>query len=121
MLFDFCSDEEDNSWKVTWYVTSRGDVGDFYLIVREVAGNKPLLEKDLVYKERSFKIKDLPESMNIKYELCVLARDSIGNVKHFRSSQCQILNKRPILSSDSSALTCYFTLTLVTITLIAVM
>ncbi|CAG5092043.1 Similar to atk: Protein artichoke (Drosophila melanogaster) [Cotesia congregata] len=84
------------------------------------SGNKPLLEKDLVYKERSFKIKNLPESMNIKYELCVLARDSIGNVKHFRSSQCQILNKRPILSSDSSALTCYFTLTLVTITLIAV-
>ncbi|KAG8035697.1 hypothetical protein G9C98_001125 [Cotesia typhae] len=114
-------DEEDNSWKVTWYVTSRGDVGDFYLVVREVAANKPLLEKDLVYKERSFKIKDLPESMNIKYELCVLARDSIGNVKHFRSSQCQILNNRPILSSDSSALTCYFTLTLVTITLIAVM
>ncbi|XP_057320935.1 protein artichoke [Microplitis mediator] len=114
-------DEEENSWKVTWYVTSRGDVGDFYIVVREVGGNKPLLEKDLVYKERSFKMKDLPESMNIKYELCVLARDSIGNVKHFRSSQCQLLNKRPIISSNSSALTCYLTLTLVTITLIAVM
>ncbi|XP_014472147.1 PREDICTED: toll-like receptor 3 [Dinoponera quadriceps] len=82
---------EDKSWRATWYVTSREDIGDFYVVVREFGSSKSTLEKDVVYSERSFKIHDLKES-SVKYELCVLARDSEGNVKHFRNSQCQILN-----------------------------
>ncbi|KAK0094348.1 hypothetical protein PV326_011160 [Microctonus aethiopoides] len=114
-------DDEDDSWKATWYVTSRGDIADFYIVVREVGGSRAVIEKDLVYRERSFKIRNLPESTS-KYELCVLARDSIGNVKHFRNSQCQVLNKQPIIYSKSSAFSVYNTSTLlITILLIAVM
>ncbi|EZA50723.1 Chaoptin [Ooceraea biroi] len=84
-------DNEDKSWKATWFVTSREDIGDFYIVVRE-SGGKSTMEKDVVYSERSFRIHDLKES-STKYELCVLARDSEGNVKHYRNSQCQILNQ----------------------------
>lgn len=71
-------------------MTSREDIGDFYVVVRESGSSKSAIEKDLVYSERSFKIQDLQDSSS-KYELCILARDSEGNVKHYRSSQCQIL------------------------------
>lgn len=74
-------------------MTSRDDIGDFYVVVREFGSDKSTMEKDVVYSERSFRIHDLKES-STKYELCVLARDSEGNVKHFRNSQCQVLNHR---------------------------
>ncbi|XP_043466037.1 toll-like receptor 3 [Leptopilina heterotoma] len=93
--------DEDDSWKATWYVTSREDIGDFYIVLREI-GKKPLIEQDVVYSERSYKVHTLPKSMS-KYELCILARDSIGNVKHFRDSQCQLLNQK-FTSSGSSYL-----------------
>ncbi|XP_060827399.1 insulin-like growth factor-binding protein complex acid labile subunit [Bombus pascuorum] len=92
--------EEDKSWKATWYVTSREDIGDFYVVVRESGSSKSAIEKDLVYSERSFKIPELQDS-GTKYELCVLARDSEGNVKHFRSSQCRILAQHGLDSSTS--------------------
>ncbi|KAJ8679374.1 hypothetical protein QAD02_015161 [Eretmocerus hayati] len=95
-------DSDDGTWKITWYVTTRGDTGDFYLVVREPGGEKNILEKDIVYKERSYKIRDLPNP-DIKYEVCVLARDSIGNVRHFRSSQCKILDKQAFSSSVALA------------------
>ncbi|XP_017884489.2 toll-like receptor 3 [Ceratina calcarata] len=91
--------EEDKSWKATWYVTSREDIGDFYVVVRESGSSKTTLEKDLVYSERSFRIPELQDS-GTKYELCVLARDSEGNVKHFRSSQCKILAQHALDSSS---------------------
>ncbi|XP_043785504.1 insulin-like growth factor-binding protein complex acid labile subunit [Apis laboriosa] len=96
-------DEEDKSWKATWYVTSREDIGDFYVVVRESGSGKSAIEKDLVYSERSFKIQDLRDTGS-KYELCVLARDSEGNVKHFRSSQCRTLAQHALLDSSSPRL-----------------
>ncbi|XP_015172515.1 PREDICTED: chaoptin [Polistes dominula] len=93
-------DKEDKSWKATWYVTSREDIGDFYVVVRETGSSKSTIEKDLVYNARSYKIQDLPGSRT-KYELCVLARDSEGNVKHFRESQCRILNEQTYGSSTN--------------------
>ena len=102
-IFPFSSDEEDKSWKATWYVTSREDIGDFYVVVRESGSGKSAIEKDLVYRERSFKIQDLRDTGS-KYELCVLARDSEGNVKHFRSSQCRTLAQHGLLDSSSSRL-----------------
>ncbi|KAL6443741.1 hypothetical protein ACFW04_001670 [Cataglyphis niger] len=98
---------EDNSWKATWYVTSREDIGDFYVVVRESGSSKSMIEKDVVYSERSFRVHDLTES-NTKYELCVLARDSEGNVKHYRNSQCQILNQHNSSSSISFRTNLYF-------------
>ncbi|XP_012289088.1 protein artichoke [Orussus abietinus] len=91
---------EEDTWKITWYVTSREDIGDFYIVVREAGKSKSLYEKDLIYSTRSFKIGDLPISTS-KYELCLLARDSQGNVKHFRNSQCRILTKYSTISSSS--------------------
>ena len=79
-------------------MTKREDMGDFYAVVREPGGARNVLERDIVYKERSFKIRDLPDPA-AKYELCVLARDSVGNVKNFRSSQCRILDKQAFGSS----------------------
>lgn len=101
------SNNEDNSWKATWYVTSREDIGDFYVVVRESGSSKSMIEKDIVYSERSFRVHDLTES-STKYELCVLARDSEGNVKHYRNSQCQILNQHNSSSSISFRTNLYF-------------
>ncbi|XP_078034273.1 insulin like growth factor binding protein acid labile subunit convoluted [Augochlora pura] len=104
--------EDDKSWKATWYVTSREDIGDFYVVVRETGSSKSAIEKDLVYSERSFKIQDL-QGTRTKYELCVLARDSEGNVKHFRSSQCQILTQSAF--DSSTRLTVSMSLILITL------
>lgn len=87
---------------MSWYVATREDTGDFYLVVREPGGRKNVLEKDIVYKERSYKIRDLPDP-DTKYELCVLARDSVGNVKHFRNSQCRILDKHAFNSGHGQS------------------
>ncbi|XP_076653280.1 insulin like growth factor binding protein acid labile subunit convoluted [Halictus rubicundus] len=106
--------EDDKSWKATWYVTSREDIGDFYVVVRETGSSKSAIEKDLVYSERSFKIHDLQKSRT-KYELCVLARDSEGNVKHFRSSQCQTLNQNAF--DTSTRFTISLPLILITLSL----
>lgn len=103
----FFSNTDDKSWKATWYVTSREDIGDFYVVVRESGSSKSMLEKDVVYSERSFRIQDLKDSSS-KYELCVLARDSEGNVKHYRSSQCQILDQHDTSSSVSLRASLYF-------------
>jgi hypothetical protein len=70
------------------------------MVVREPGNNKNILEKDIVYKERSFKIRNLPDPNNANYEICVLARDSMGNVKHFRNSQCRLLDKHNFSSSS---------------------
>lgn len=101
------SNTDDKSWRATWYVTSRDDIGDFYVVVREFGSSKSTIEKDVVYSERSFRIHDLKES-SAKYELCVLARDSEGNVKHFRNSQCQILNHRSTGSAFGLGPSLYF-------------
>ncbi|XP_014224866.1 protein artichoke [Trichogramma pretiosum] len=93
-------DHDEGLWKVSWYVTSRGDTGDFYLVVREPGGRKNIMERDIVYKERSYKIRNLPDP-DAKYELCVLARDSVGNIKNFRNSQCRILDKTSYNSSST--------------------
>lgn len=103
----FFSNTEDKSWKATWYVTSREDIGDFYVVVRESGSSKSMIEKDVVYSERSFRIHDLRES-STKYELCVLARDSEGNVKHYRNSQCQILNQHNSGAPASLSASLYF-------------
>lgn len=88
-------------------MTSREDIGDFYVVVRESGSSKSTMEKDVVYSERSFKIRDLKES-SAKYELCVLARDSEGNVKHYRNSQCQILNQHSSSSAVNLRTNLYF-------------
>ncbi|XP_067213721.1 protein artichoke [Linepithema humile] len=98
---------KDKSWKATWFVTSREDIGDFYIVVRETGSSKSMIEKDVVYSERSFRIHDLKDS-DTKYELCVLARDSEGNVKHYRNSQCQILNQHSSGSTISLRASLYF-------------
>lgn len=104
------SNPKDNTWKVTWYVTSREDIGDFYIVVRNVGLSnsvdksnvvKPIFEKEVVYIERSLTIENLPKDSSVKQELCVLARDSIGNVKHFRKSQCKILDRNVSSSSET--------------------
>ncbi|XP_046617159.1 chaoptin [Neodiprion virginianus] len=113
--------EEDNSWKVTWFVSSRDDIGDFYVVVREAgrtdenaidksAPIKPIFERDVVYIERSLTIRDLPDPSSRKLEMCILARDSIGNVKHFRKSQCRFLDKTnaDFVTSAGSALSLFY-------------
>lgn len=114
----FSSDSDEKAWKVSWYVTTREDTGDFYLVVREPGGGKNILERDIVYKERSYQIRDLPDP-NAKYELCVLARDSVGNVKHFRSSQCRSIDKQAFSSSSrQSAINILFILAPIVFTIL---
>lgn len=85
-------------------MTKRDDTGDFYLVVREPGSKKNIIEKDIAYKERSFKVRQLPKSENV-YELCILARDSVGNVKNFISSQCRILDSHAFALANKMTIT----------------
>ncbi|KDR19221.1 protein artichoke isoform X2 [Zootermopsis nevadensis] len=69
---------------ITWFVSTRSDVADFRLVAREA--ERVVLELDLPYSARSHVVQGLPSSLHI--ELCLLARDSAGNVRHWRASQC---------------------------------
>jgi len=77
----------DNGVSITWFVTTRSDVADFRLVAREA--QNVVLELDLPYSTRSHVVRGLPASFHL--ELCLLARDSAGNVRHWRASQCTAL------------------------------
>ncbi|KAJ4443851.1 hypothetical protein ANN_05638 [Periplaneta americana] len=72
---------------VTWFVSTRSDVADFRLVVRE--GQAVVLERDLPYSARSAAIAKLPAGPHL--ELCLLTRDSVGNVRRWRANQCAML------------------------------
>lgn len=72
---------------ITWFVSTRSDVADFRLVAREA--QNVVLELDLPYSARSHVVRGLPSSPHL--ELCLLARDSTGNVRHWRASQCTML------------------------------
>ncbi|XP_069692523.1 chaoptin-like isoform X1 [Periplaneta americana] len=72
---------------VTWFVSTRSDVADFRLVVRE--GQAVVLERDLPYSARSAAIAKLPSGPRL--ELCLLTRDSVGNVRRWRANQCAML------------------------------
>jgi hypothetical protein len=72
---------------ITWFVSTRSDVADFRLVAREA--QNVVLEVDLPYSARSHVVRGLPSSPHL--ELCLLARDSTGNVRHWRASQCTVL------------------------------
>jgi hypothetical protein len=77
----------DNGVSITWFVSTRSDVADFRLVAREA--QHVVLELDLPYSARSHVVRGLPASPRL--ELCLLARDSAGNVRHWRASQCTAL------------------------------
>lgn len=77
----------DNGVSITWFVTTRSDVADFRLVAREA--QNVVLEMDLPYSTRSHVVRGLTASPQL--ELCLLARDSTGNVRHWRASQCTAL------------------------------
>lgn len=91
----------DNGVSITWFVTTRSDVADFRLVAREA--QNVVLELDLPYSTRSHVVRGLPASPHI--ELCLLARDSAGNVRHWRASQCTALPPGGNTSHASSPLT----------------
>lgn len=85
---------EQGEVSLSWYVPTREDVGDFYLVVRPLTDgvakrSEPLLEKDLSYTTRSYVVKDLPDKEQL--QLCLLARDSEGNVRKWRETQCRVM------------------------------
>ncbi|XP_067004524.2 protein artichoke [Anabrus simplex] len=87
---------EQGQISLSWYVPTREDVGDFYLVVRPLPESpaqrtQPILEKDLTYTTRSYVLKELPK--NKKLELCLLARDSEGNVRTWRDTQCRVMGE----------------------------
>jgi hypothetical protein len=91
---------------ITWFVSTRSDVADFRLVAREA--QHVVLELDLPYSARSHVVRGLPSSLHL--ELCLLARDSAGNVRHWRSSQCTLLPPSDSYSHASAPFTsilCY--------------
>ncbi|PSN36791.1 hypothetical protein C0J52_24097, partial [Blattella germanica] len=78
----------DGGMSVSWYVTTSSDVADFRLIAREQ--EQVVLEHDVPYSVRTHVLKKIPAHPQL--ELCLLARDSAGNVRHWHSSQCTMLS-----------------------------
>lgn len=96
----------DNGVSITWFVSTRSDVADFRLVAREA--QNVVMELDLPYSTRSYVVRGLPASPHL--ELCLLARDSAGNVRHWRASQCSALPPGDYFSHASAPFTsviCY--------------
>jgi hypothetical protein len=96
----------NNGVSITWFVTTRNDVADFRLVAREA--QNVVLEMDLPYNTRSHVVRGLPARPHL--ELCLLARDSAGNVRHWRASQCTAVPPGDNTSHASAPITsviCY--------------
>lgn len=96
----------DDGVSITWFVSTRSDVADFRLVVRET--QHVVLEQDIPYSARSHVVRGLP--VNPHLELCLLARDSAGNVRHWRSSQCTLVPSgeyRSHASAPFASVLCY--------------
>lgn len=94
---------------ITWFVSTRSDVADFRLVAREA--QNVVLELDLPYSARSHVVRGLPSSPHL--EMCLLARDSSGNVRHWRASQCTMLPPSDYYSHASipfTSIMCYVVL-----------
>nr|CAD7204517.1 unnamed protein product [Timema douglasi] len=101
---------DDGTISATWYVTTREDVGDFYVVVRDLTTgaargqqNEALVyEQDVPYTSRSHVLHALPSGDQL--QLCVLARDSEGSVRRWRSSQCRELSPGALSSTSPPTL-----------------
>ncbi|KAF4522691.1 hypothetical protein B566_EDAN012708 [Ephemera danica] len=82
---------KDAGVKLTWYVSTRQDVGDFQIIVRDKDTQDTILEREVPYTARSDTLPPLPRKQNL--QLCLLARDSQGNVRVWRDNQCITLDQ----------------------------
>lgn len=81
-----------------WLVTSKADVADFYLTIREKTnpkGGDPaiLLEKLLSYSDRKTQItKQETPAKRDNLELCLVALDSEGNMRDWQEGQCRTMS-----------------------------
>ncbi|XP_071445732.1 chondroadherin-like protein [Hetaerina americana] len=78
---------------ISWYVTTREDVGEFSLMARQLDSEQGSTEakerRRIAYSQRSVVEDSLPSDKS--WELCLLARDSDGNPRAWRESQCAVL------------------------------
>ncbi|KAJ8895326.1 hypothetical protein PR048_000651 [Dryococelus australis] len=90
---------DDGEISATWFVTTREDVGDFHVMVRDTAslGAQSVYEQDVPYTARSHVVPKLPASHEgARLELCVLAQDSSGSTRRWRASQCRSLDENAL-------------------------
>ncbi|XP_046403434.1 toll-like receptor 6 [Ischnura elegans] len=104
---------------ISWYVTTREDVGEFSLVARQLEKQPKGAGRSAAGGERSYKAsqsEEASERQRITYsqrsvvadslpsdkgwELCLLARDSEGNQRPAKEGQCAVL---PPTGSPSSA------------------
>jgi len=98
---------------VSWFVTTNEDVGDFLLVIREAKTGKELLSEDVAFPLRNHVVdaESLDEALGkaSSAELCILAKDSLGDLRRWRASQCRTLPasfKSAASTAVSSLLVC---------------
>jgi len=86
---------------LSWYVSGTSDVADFQVYIRS-SSNEVLYQSDYAYNNRTAqisveKLEGLGEEKLRAAEICILSRDSDGNIRKWFSGQCQQLPslKRP--------------------------
>lgn len=80
--------EEDQSVaNVRWAVKSREDIGDFQVALFSLPNDTAIFDVDVPYYKRDYTLQNLQAGHN--YVVCVLAKDSLGNLRKSHNSQCQ--------------------------------
>ncbi|XP_065336197.1 protein artichoke-like [Cloeon dipterum] len=103
---------KDGGIKMIWYVPTRQDIGNFQIIVRDKDTQDDIFEKEVPYTMRSDTIPPLPSGGNL--QVCVLAKDSEGQLRLWRDSQCRSL--KSLTSSAESLSKLHFALFMATLT-----
>ncbi|CAG9813618.1 unnamed protein product [Phaedon cochleariae] len=92
--------KKNNIFKIKWRVMKESDIGDTEIFIRENvnAAVDVVFHATLPYFKRSLDIdisKDFDKSVkNVKgLQICLLAKNSLGNVRSFYEEQCKDLSK----------------------------
>ncbi|XP_059473755.1 chondroadherin-like protein [Neocloeon triangulifer] len=90
----------DGGVKMVWYVPTRQDIGNFQIIVRDKNTQDNVYEKEVPYNVRSDEIPPLQTGGDL--QVCILAKDSDGQIRIWRENQCRSLDS---LTSSATRLT----------------
>lgn len=77
---------------LSWYVSSAGDIADFYVSVKDRDSRQTIQEYHLGYGKRVFNISADAMQNRDNLEICLLAKDSRGKIKKYFNDQCFNMN-----------------------------
>ncbi|XP_043243590.1 insulin-like growth factor-binding protein complex acid labile subunit [Amphibalanus amphitrite] len=90
IVFRSVDGEEDGALRLSWYVNTREDVGDFVILARALNETRPSATEAVSYTERTARLAPLLAGQ--KYLVCVRALTSGGELRPHRDGQCRTVS-----------------------------